>query len=1107
MCGSRLLMPTRIAIAAATISLAMPARCRSDDAASTAFFESRIRPVLVRHCYECHSHAVAKPKGGLSLDSRDAIRAGGESGPAVVPGDVANSLLIGAIRHESFEMPPKKKLPESVIADFVKWIEIGAPDPRDVPPDPNAVASELWEAQFQERLNWWSLQPVIRSEVPAVKDSRWSPQAIDRFILSKLEEHQLRPATNADKRTLIRRLSFALTGLPPTRQQLAEFLADESASAYEALVDRLLDSPHFGERWARHWMDVVRYTDTYGYEWDIPAKGAWRYRDYLIRAFNEDVPFDQLVREQIAGDLLESPRLNATDQINESLIGPMFFQMGENRHGDSSEFNGIHQEMLDNKIDAFSKAFQAMTIACARCHDHKLDAISQREYYALAGSFMSSRWVTNTIDLPQRNAEVIQSLKAIKGGLRIALRVRWRAESAKWARESFSPILSAASRVESQGEKDSRPLPLKHPLYAWSRITAETPPNVDIASVWSAVAKEYADASEGRTTENKAHFKLIADFRQGIPDGWSVDGVGLREIVRSGDFMVALEGDSAVQSILPGGLFTNSLSPRLNGSLRAPYLNTFTHGHISFECCGGDFAAQRTVYDNAFLTEKQVYLKHAMPTWELLSTVPAMRDRRIFIEFATKTSNPNFPPRVGLGGTTTAEQESDPRSWFGITRVVTHDAPFTPQDELRRFASLLAGDPPETLEDAAARYTAWFASAVEAWQNDSASPDDVELLNWLLDNKVLDNAIGQDDGSPIARLVAEYRRTEKRLKTPCTVNGMADIDEGYDYHLNVRGDYDHLGDAVPRGFVRAVTGSQRAFASSRSGRRELAEFVASPENPLTARVFVNRVWHWIFGTGIVSTPSDFGHLGDLPSHPELLDYLATQFVDDAWSMKKLIRDIVLTETFRQAGTVDQLALDVDPKNRLLHHAPLRRLEAEAIRDAILAVSGRLDPQLFGPPIDPARANEDPQKRLFSGPLDGNGKRSIYTKITIMEPPRLLALFNQPEPKIPTGQRDVTNTPAQSLALLNDPFVEQQAEHWAKRLIEVGHRNPEDRINSMSEAALGRSATDEELHRWSVMVDDLTTLHDVAPGEQMGSVAVWKDVAHTIFNLKEFLYTR
>ena len=1095
--GLQLLITLRRTIAIAILA-AVATSSRGQDATSSEFFESRIRPVLVRHCYECHSHAVAEPKGDLRLDSRDAIRRGGETGPAVVPSDAAKSLLIDAIRHESFEMPPKKKLPDAVIADFVKWIELGAIDPRDAPPNPDAVADELWNAQYQERLTWWSLQPVVRPKTPHVNDANWSAQSIDRFVLKRLEERGLHPAARADKPTLIRRLSYNLTGLPPTREQVALFLADDSTSTYESLVDRLLDSPHFGERWARHWMDVVRYTDTYGYEWDIPAKGAWRYRDYLIRAFNQDVPFDQLVREQIAGDLMESPRVNTADQINESLIGTMFFQMGEKRHGDSSEFNGIHQEMVDNKIDAFSKTFQAMTIACARCHDHKLDAISQREYYALAGSLMSSRWVTNTIDLPERNAETISRLEGIKDKLRGALGAAWLEQLTHVNHEFLSQALAKHDNSQS--------LSIEHPLYAWSQLgtVAETK---QIQSQWTELAKKYADEINKRVAENRTHFTPISLFDEGVPNEWSIDGVGLRTSVTAGDFVVALEGDTAVEAILPKGLFTNALSPRLNGSVRTPHLNTFAQGRISFECCGGDFAARRTVYDNAFLTEKQVYLKHKTPKWELLSTIPSMRDRRIFIEFATKTSNPNFPPRVGLGGATSKEQEASPRSWFGITGVVTHDVASTPKDELVRFSPLFVGPAPQNLEQAASRYRTWFRTAVEAWKDREVSRGDVTLMNWLLDNQFLDNKVGSDNESPTTQLNTEYRKTEQLITTPWTVNGMADIDDGYNYKLNVRGDYDQLGDAVPRGFVQALTHSEHGFTSRNSGRRELADFVASPKNPLTARVFVNRVWHWLFGTGIVSTPSDFGHLGEQPSHPELLDYLAAQFVNDGWSTKKLIRAIVLSETFQQSGQINLPAREIDPKNRLLHHYPLRRLEAEAIRDAILAVSGRLDPQRFGPPINPSRANEDPQKRLFSGPLDGNGKRSIYTKITIMEPPRLLALFNQPEPKIPTGQRDVTNTPAQSLALLNDPFVKLQAEFWANRMIAADHKTPEDRLGFMAAEALGRSLTSEELVSWSKMVEDLASLHSVSAEERMSSLIVWRDVAHTIFNLKEFVYTR
>ena len=359
------------------------------------FFEKRIRPVLVESCNSCHSEIQAM--GGLRLDHRGGWQEGGQSGPALVPGDPDQSPLVRAIRHDGSRTPMPlggAQLPAETIDDFEQWILLGAPDPRDAPPAAKTayVADDSWEAVFEERSRWWSLQPVIQPPLPQVENERWSDLPMDRFILAQLEKNGLEPAPRAHRSTLVRRLSLVLTGLPPTAEQVEAFVSDPDNGAYQRLVDRLLESPHFGERWARHWMDVVRYSDTYGYEWDIPAKGAWRFRDYLIRAFNDDLPFDRLIREQIAGDVLESPRINSDQQINESLIGPMFYMMGEKRHGDSVIFNGIHQEMVDDKIDAFSKAFQAMTVACARCHDHKLDAVAQKDYYALAGVLMSSRW-------------------------------------------------------------------------------------------------------------------------------------------------------------------------------------------------------------------------------------------------------------------------------------------------------------------------------------------------------------------------------------------------------------------------------------------------------------------------------------------------------------------------------------------------------------------------------------------------------------------------------------------------------------------------------------------------------------------------------------------
>jgi hypothetical protein len=623
------------------------------------------------------------------------------------------------------------------------------------------------------------------------------------------------------------------------------------------------------------------------------------------------------------------------------------------------------------------------------------------------------------------------------------------------------------------------------------------------------MANAYKDEGAHRAAENARAFRTVADFRRELPAGWSIGGVGLRDgPVRCGDFTVALEGPAAVRAILPGGLYTHVLSPRLNGAARTPFLSTLGAPWLSLETCGGDFSAERVVIDNAFLTERQTYLARGEPAWSPFATGGELAGRRVFVELATKTSNPNFPPRVGLGGACSEAQAADPRSWFGITRAVVHQQPGTPKDELRRFDGLFAGAPPRTAPEVAARHARWWQTALDRWSRDEANDDDVRLLNWLLAQGLLPN--GGDSIPPqVRKLVADYRRTEQRLLVPETVNGLMDCDAGQDYHLNIRGQYDQLGPPVPRGYleVLAHAESESAVRDPRSGRLELAERIASPENPLTARVYVNRVWQWVFGTGLVATPDDFGRLGDPPSHPELLDFLARWHAAHGWSTKEVVRLLVTSATFREGGSATARARQVDPANRLLHHQPMRRLEAESVRDAILAASGRLDRRLYGPPLDPHRAKEDPEKRLFSGPVDGGGRRSLYIKLTIMEPPRFLAVFNQPPPKIPAGRRDVTNVPAQALALLNDPFVLDQARAWGEALVQRSRDSVTSRLDAVFQAALGRAPTAAETDLWLALVHDLAGEHHVPPEHMLDSVPLWADVAHTVFNTKEFLYIR
>jgi hypothetical protein len=1109
----------------------------ADETARREYFETKIRPVLVQQCLACHTGE--RPQAGLRLDHRAGWESGGKSGPSVVRGDPGKSLLMRVLRHEqgvaAMPLGGQKLSPESITA-FEEWIRTGAFDPRDKPAAV-ATASKSWKELFEERRQWWSLQPVSRPAIPTVKQAQWSRQPIDRFTLAAMETAGLSPAPRADRSTLLRRLTFVLTGLPPTPEEVDGFVADRDPEAYAKVVSRLLDSVHFGEHWARHWMDVVRYSDTYGYESDIPAKGAWRYRDYLIRTFNEDVPFDQFVREQIAGDLLPKPRINPSSQINESLIGPMFYQMGEKREGDSLQFNGIHQEMVNNKIDAFSKAFQAMTVGCARCHDHKLDAVSQRDYYAMAGMFMSSRWVANTLDTPERNRATLKKLAALKPKIREAVAEWWLKSVSEIPKrlETLAPEKDGSKKEDAKKQEPQRDKPkddkakqvkkppMEDPAYIWFELRAAQEKSESIQNTWRALAARYADARKQRLESNARDYVTIADFSNGAPAGWSLDGVGLHDgPVRSGDFAVSVEGPSAIDLLMPGGLFTNSLSLRLNGVLRTPFLSYANGKKLSILAAGGDMSTVSQIVDNAFMTERQVYLKTVQPQWtgifpvggqsgDMPKTEDEKAEMRTWSEVATKASNPNFPPRTGLLPKGAQAHERDPRSWFGVTRIVEHRNDKPPADELARFEALFAGEAPVDLPAAAARFGHWAFTAVNAWRQDRATEDHVWIINWLIEKNLLSNKM--DESEQVRSLVTTYRSIERDVADPQTVNGVADVDPGRDYRLNIRGVYEDFGERVPRGYVEVLSRNSGGPTPRNSGRLELAHLVASPANPLTARVFVNRIWYWIFGTGIVPTTDDFGHLGEKPSHPELLDYLASEFMAGDWSIKKLVRSLIMSETFCRSGAISPKAHEADPLNRLLSHYPLRRLEAESIRDSLLAVSSRLDRQLYGETIDPVRKKEDAGKRLFSGPLDGNGRRSIYIRMAIMEPPQFLATFNQPPPKVPMGRRDKTNSPAQALALLNDPFVSGQAEFWAKSLVGQPHANPQERITVMFRRSFSRSPDDTELVRWTKMAHDVAKLPDAGspdsatPGDIMNSLDVWKELAHTMFNAKEFIYVR
>jgi hypothetical protein len=1167
----------------------------ADDAA-VEFFEKKIRPVLVKHCYECHSANAKKLGGGLLLDHRDGIRKGGDSGPAIAVGKPDESLLIKAIRHDddSVKMPPKGKLPAAVIADIETWIKNGATDPRDKP-TPNKIG-ESWDETMRQRSDWWSLKPVQKPAVPQPKNAEWSGHPVDRFILAKLEEQGLAPANSADPRTLARRLSLVLTGLPPDVGQDSNLpvisgQVENLPHGIEKYVDSLLDSPHFGERWARHWMDVVRFTETHGNEWNYEVHHAWRYRDYLIRAFNADVPFDQLIREHVAGDLLESRELRVesresdkntaensavhsqlstlnsqlrvrwhpTEHFNESVIGTGFYRFGEVNHDDCISLTSLGYDIADNQIDTLTKAFQATTVACARCHNHKLDAVSMEDYYALLGVLRSSRMVSHCIDSPEMNATIKQRLRELKDEIRKELAAVWlgdakqivrymQAASAKHAKRPDADELAKGldpQRLEKwvatlAAEKQ----PFDDPFEPWRKVVGSPPPadqkrsaeggqTTEFAAAWKQLAEQFANEDRERTEFNQSQFVTFADFRQDNVADWQIGGQTMHELAsHSGDFAVHSEGETVVRAILPAGRFTHALSDKLNGTLRSPVLPSGKK-HISFQVIGQRSSAVRLVSNNCQLNYKN-YKALISADWQWITFSPPeeRQQLRTYAELMTMFDNPKFPDQLSaLGGDKDNyrlpwdKAAENPRSYFGITRVVLHDVGESPKSEVTHLRPLFrgAGFQPvrqgsfdqkdgqvenlphdlASLADVATRYGSVVTAALDRFAANQATDDDVRWLDALLRRELLSNKLAQ---SPrLDELAKQYRAAEAELSLPRVIAGISDGGPGFEQPVFVRGDCMKPGDTVPRRFVEAITKSRDSFQSPGSGRLELAERIASADNPLTARVIVNRVWHHLFGTGLVRTVDDFGHVGELPSHPELLDHLATHFVEEGWSIKKLIRSLVLTRTFQMANVPTARSREVDPQNRMLSYFPARRLEAEAVRDSILAASGRLDHTMFGFSVQPFREKEYADRRLFPGPLDGAGRRSIYIKNNLMESPKFLGAFNIPGGKVTQGRRDVTNVPAQALALLNDPFVLQQADVWAARLVRRSDESIAARIEAMFQTAVNRSPTSDELIRFEQAVQRFAELQQVPTADILKSQAAWKDVAHALFNMNEFIY--
>jgi hypothetical protein len=926
---------------AALVLLALVARpVTAQQPVDEAFFEAKVRPLLVQHCQSCHGKD--KHKGELRLDTRAGFDTGGETGPTVVPGDPGKSLLVQAVRYEDdLKMPPKGKLPAADIAVLTEWVKGGAPWPADKAPAAGGP-KDTFDIAARAKAHW-SFQPVKRPVVPETRNPKSEIRnPIDAFLLAKLQEKGLTFAPPADKRTLVRRLTFDLTGLPPTPEEIEAFAADPDPQAYEKLVDRLLASPAYGERWGRHWLDLARYAETSGHEFDFEIPDAWRYRDYVVRAFNADLPYDQFLTEHLAGDLLPRPRRNPADKANESLTATGFWWLGEAKHS-PVDSRAEYADRVDNQIDAFGKGVLGLTLACARCHDHKFDPVSTKDYYALFGVLASSRYDRADVADPAAAVQLLDELKA-------------------------------ARRREVAGEAPEAPTP------------ASASPQL---SAW----REKATAFER--------------FEPGWRGRWDAAGLAFRP--EAGD----------------GFPHSGREATKLAGALRSPTF-VIDQPFLAVRAAGKDGRA-RLVLNGLQLIQNPIY-----------------------------------------GGLAQAVNSKESLRWLVF--------------DLRMWK----GQPAyfELLDDGPG-----FVALAEAWFADSPPPAGPGTV-------------------PLPPTDDRTKAAEAKLPSPVFAPTMRDA-AGRNEKIAVRGNHKTPGAEAPRAFLEVF--GAKAFAGSGSGRLELARAVTDPANPLVARILVNRLWKHHFGEGIVRSPDDFGYQGQPPTHPELLDWLADEFVSPSqpgaapWALKRMHRLMLLSAAYRQASraTPEQaaLAVTVDPLNKLLHRQNVRRLEAESIRDAMLAVSGRLDRTVGGPGVLPHLTEHQVGRgRPASGPLDGNGRRSLYLAVrrNFLNP--MFVAFDYPTPFTAIGRRTVSNVPAQALVMLNNPFVVQQAELWARRALAEPGRTADDRVARMYGAAFGRAPTAAERATATAFVAEQSREYG-----RPDDPKAWADLAHALFNAKEFIF--
>ncbi len=1135
------------------------------------FFENQIRPVLAQHCYNCHSQRAKTLQGGLYVDSLAGLLQGGDSGPAIEPGEADVSLLISALKHDAFKMPPKGQLSPKVIAAFEKWIDEGAVSPESFQTNGSIESTMI---DWDSALDHWAYKPLSKSPPPEVNARSWITNPIDRYVLQKLEEQGLDTPTVADDDTLIRRTFFNLLGLPPTPEQLLTYRTQlQQPDGYEKMVSDLLASPHYGERWGRHWLDVARYSDSNGADENKPYPLAWRYRNYVIKQFNQDTPYNIFVHQQIAGDLLHAP---TTEIGNDQISATTFLALGVKIDAEQDPVKK-RVDIIDEQIDTIGRAFLGLTVGCARCHDHKFDPFTSEDYYAMAGVLDSTELTIVTLRsdeqpvLEQRNQELEQQRQTLlsRAGVNLGQQAKLNANTylphvpkiVQWQNTQFDAELrirlsdSANRPLQSIGQltdlaDGGRIQRIQAETFARGNFgivndgygagigiisdkngtglqTFEHDLNVPVAGQYQLDIRYAASAARpGRLLLNGEVIKENAIGE--VTGGWNPEHqkwhVAGRFSFESGNNVLRFEVANVMSHI-----DQIALAPVLNNESLIREAEKYDRGDFSRlnEGYGKGIGIAATSRNNELsFIEYDINATSSGPhLLQFRYAANASRPMTLFFDGdritaeALKQVSGGWNPEHQKWFTEATVNLTKPRHTIRIetNNVSSHI------DKLRLIPISTSSEVPSPTEITQqfqlnqAVLNRWVLAcqrlsadtpAIATWLKKGGDiPESLLNLTEAQENGLLSGIansaeLNEEDEQVLSMISQELKQNKSRLESFKGVISMA-VTEGEirDMPIHIRGSHLQKGKVVARRSPRLLTDSTtKTFPADTSGRLQLAEAITQSENPIAARVIVNRIWRWHFGKALVRSTENFGTSGQEPTHPELLDYLSKYLIDHHWSIKTLQRHILNSSTYRMDYSFNEQAASSDPENQWYwRHAP-QRLEAEAIRDALLSVSGRIDLTLGDAPFEGIATLSPSPQQLMSNrrTYENSNRRSVYLPVVRTNVYKFLTLFDFPNPAFPTGNRHTTTLPTQAMFMINSQWVSGIADSMARRILN-SDLSLETQITFAYQLAYSRQPSPGETK------DAMTFLRSYQDNDELIQQAAWSAFCQLLFLSNEFIY--